>query len=485
MPRRNLFENLLALLGGQVVAKATTFVGLYFLARYLGNESFGRFAVALAIPASLEAVADLGMSWAIVREGAGRPDVLRRDVADALPLKALLALALVSVSYATALLLGLPDEAVLTTTFLAIARAFDSMTRIARAVFEAYERMEFEAISSILDSTVRLAFTLYALVSGFGLVGLAESLAVGGLVVLVASAVLVRHRFLHELPRPQPGRWGHLLLLSAPFALLAFFELIGFRIETILTSVISGDAPAGVFALAVRVVEPTVILPGLLGAAFFPVASRHAAQASMATLAALLVGSGKLSLTTAIGIALVLGGLAPVLIPAMFGESFRAASGLVQILCLAMPAVFMRLMISRSLMALRSTKLLVTLQLVGLAVLTVGGLVLIPRWSAVGAAIALALGETTVTVLGLAFLWRLRYTKLSEVLRPLVPAVPATITLLAVVGAQPILAAALSGAIFVAGLRIWRVFSVGEIDYLRQAAPWLSRVGDLLVPRGL
>lgn len=480
--RRNLIENLASLLGGQIVAKATTFIALYFLARYLGNELFGRYAVALAIPAALDVVSDLGLSWATVREGAGRPDVLTRDVADIVPLKIALAVLMVVLSYLTAMILGLPEEVVTATVFLAIARALDSLTQIARSVFEAFERMEFEAISAILDATSRLAFTLYALLSGFGLVGLAKALAVSGVVVLAATGVLVRHRFLRRIPRPRPARWGALLLAGTPFAVLAFFEVISFRIQTVLTSQLAGDAAAGMFGAAIRIVEATVIFPGMLGVALFPIASRHAAGPSPARLTELWLGVGKAALIVAVGGGLLLAGIAPILVPVMFGDDFRPAIGVTQILCLAMPAVFMKLMASRFLLALRSPWRLTVVQMIAPA-MTVGlGLALIPRMSQIGAALALVSAEASAAIAGLLLLQSIPHLRTAEILRPFLAALPAVATLAAllVVG-QPLIAATVSGAIFALGLRISGAFSVREVTYLREAVPWLSPLGPLIV----
>src|SRR5438874_4546968 len=131
-PHGKLVASVSWLLSALVTTKLATLVGLFLLARYLGQDLFGRYAVALAIPVGLEAFADLGISWALVREGAGAPDAARRYAYAAIPVKMALSLVLVLLTFGLAAGLSLPPEVIEAAIWLAVARAFDSLTYLCR-----------------------------------------------------------------------------------------------------------------------------------------------------------------------------------------------------------------------------------------------------------------------------------------------------------------------------------------------------------------
>lgn len=485
-PQGKLVSNFLSLILAHAVSKATTLVALYLLTRYLGEATFGRYAIALAFPMALEAVGDLGLGTVIVRGGAGRPDMVRRDVLAAVPAKIVLAIVTVAGSYALALALGLSGEMVETTVWLAVAKAFESLTGLANAVFEAFEHMEYEAASLVAGGGVRLAFTVYALVNGFGLLGLVKALALSAAVVMAGTIVVAIRRFIgaNGLLAPSLPRAAVLVGAGAPFALVSFFEVIALRVDTIAVGRLAGDAEAGLFAAATRLVEPFVVLPTVMGAALLPVASRHLFE-ERGTLPSLFRGSQKLAVTFAAAIVLVLVGLAPQLVVLLFGEGFAEAAPAVRLLAVALLPLFIRPALARFLLALHRPARLVLSQGSGLLVNLLVALVLIPQHGPNGAAVAVIAGELVTVALSLVFLHGLEDLIVVDVLPALVPIVPGALVLAVGLLLDHFVGTALGVLALFLGVRTLRVFDEVEVRYLQEAMPVLGGMSRfLLAPLG-
>lgn len=459
------------LLSGHIVSKAGTLVAIVLLARYLEPVYFGQFAVALAIAASLEAIADLGVSQAVVREGAGRPDRLRRLVASLAWPKLTLAAALPLTSWATAVLLGLPSDVVEATLWLGIARGLDSLTTFARAVFQAREQMAYDAASLTADSFVRVAFAGYAIASGFGTVGIAKAMALAALVVLLGTAVVCV-----KLTGLRPGRPDLGLALSAigmglPFAAAWLLDSLVLRIGIVVAAAEPGAAAAGRFAAAARLAEPTLIIPAMVGAALLPLTSRHLLEGVIPA-ARVLTASLKVSILAMGGVAVVAFASAPLIVDVLFGPAFAGSILVLRVLSISLLLSATRVVLTYGLLAVRRGPELVGAQAIGCVVNVVAAIALVHALSEVGLAVAVLLAEVGTVIV----LLRMSGEVAAEATRSLL-LVAAALAACVVASAIGGLAGAISG-IVLGGLVLTlvsapRSLTAREVDYLVTAAPFL------------
>lgn len=480
-PGGSLARNFAFLIGAHALSKSMTLLALFLLARYLGDAAFGRYVVALALPMLFEAVGDFGISQVLVREGAGHPERVRHDVVSVLPFKLLLGLTTVVTSFLLAIVLALPGEIVEATVYLAIAKAIESLNFLSLSVFEAHERMEYEGASLVLDSVVRLVFVVYAVVSGFGVVGLTKSLVLGAVVVFVSTSIVALHRFLGRIvPWPDLRRGTMLLSAGVPFAAVWLFEGMALRFDTVLVGRVAGEEAAGIFGAALRLIEPMLVVPIMMSVAVLPVIARHVMERRN-TIPDLLAGTEKLSLLIALAVALFLLGAAPPVVVLVYGEEFAEASVPLRILALAAIPLFLRPTLARFLLAVHRTRSMLVSQVTGLAVNLTFAIVLIPRYAAAGGAVAVVAGEYVTIAIALAIVRGLGTLRLRELLVAIVPAIPASLALVAIQPAGDLPATGLALAVLLVSVRLLRVFRETEIEYIASTIPVVGAVSRLLL----
>lgn len=454
--------------------KVTALVTVFLLARSLGDDLFGRFAIALAIPMSVEAIADLGLGWAIVREGAGRPEFARRLAYAALGPKLVLAGASVAVSYAFAVTVGLPGQIVEAMLFLALAKAADSLTYLFRAVFQANERMDYDAAALTFDGALRLVLVVYAVAGQFGLVGFAKAYSVSSLIVLAATATFCFHRLL------RPVAWDatllrHLFAAGAPLAVVWLLDGIGGRVGVLIVGARLGDAAAGNFAAALRLIEPLLAIPALMSTAMLPLAARHIVE-RRETLPWLFEATFKIAILVAGAATLIFLGLGRPLVAIIFGAEFVEARALIGPLALSLGPLFAHGLLLSMLVALRRQLSLVIAQAIGI---TVNVVVLVGLSSAAGtlaAPIALVAAEIATVGSAFALVPDLRKLRLAHLARTVALAAPAALVLPTAQLIGPAAATGLSLVALLAMARLGRIIEPREIAYLESTSPLLGRI---------
>jgi O-antigen/teichoic acid export membrane protein len=408
----NSFWLLAARLGPQAL-------GLLFtaaLARALGEAGLGQFAFISAVLFIGNAVTTFGLDTLLIREVAGARATMAGTeergyatratmgtaVAQTISAALLIQLALSAVFIAGLWLLAprLPNQTAATLPALRVAALalFPlALATVDSALLRAHERMaHFLAFS--LATAAALALGGLALLAGGG--GLPTA-AVVFLVAQVVGAAVAAGLARRALPGVRRWAWpaalvvGQALRLGAGLALLMALSLLYQRSGVLLLSLLDGDAAAGAYSAAARVIEALKALPAAFFGAMFPIlaAGRHqpaAGRAYRRAFAALLVVSGLLAATAGL--------LARPILGLLFGPGFEAAVPALRIMVWSLPPTIVAFKLSLDLVVAGRER--AAAAAVALTLLIGGGLTawLIGRWSLSGAAVGLVVGEVVQVI---------------------------------------------------------------------------------------
>jgi O-antigen/teichoic acid export membrane protein len=368
-------------------------VATVLVARTLGPHDFGRFQFALALTLLLSFVVMLGLPKLLVRELARDPDgaVARVDSA--------LFICLVAAAAIGGPLLGIGWLAGADTTLLAMAgltMLADSMARIIMAIFWAFERMRYEAITVGIQESAFVAFTLLALaidarVEGVMLAYL-TSRAVGFVVAWVIAAAKLS---CPTRPRRHAGAVRPMLRATLPFAIDDGLSLAYVRADAVLLGIFKGPTAVGLYQSATNLVLYLNILPRMLNMSMYPQMSRAWPDHPLVLRR---LRDESIRLLGAVAIPITVGSflLAPEIFGVLYGPKFEPAVRFYQLLVLVIP---LRMLGN----TLGTTITSVDRQgqrafIVGVAAaLNVGlNLILIPVWSIMGAVVATLVTESWV-----------------------------------------------------------------------------------------
>jgi O-antigen/teichoic acid export membrane protein len=386
---QRVLYNTLAQIAGKAALLLAGLVTLRLATSYLGLHGFGEYATVLALAPILLVFADLGISTLLARELVQSPE-RREELAGTLLWFRLGASAVVLLG-CLALVPFLPYEHHVRVGLL-IACAGVSLLSVgsfATPFFQVSLRLDLVALldCAVAVLTVGLVATVTLLDLGFyALVGVNAAV---GLANLVCSSFLVR-RFWRPLLRFDRQLARRLVADGLPLAAVIVLGLLHFRFDAVLLSLFRPAEDVGVYTVAYRFLEQSLVLPGVFMAAVFPLLAAAVRGGDAADVVRkafsflLLIGAP---------LALVLVVLAKPLVMLVAGDGFESAALPLRILAPALLFTFVNAVFASVLIAMNRQRALILVSLAGLTLNVLANLYAIPRFGYVGAAVTTVISE--------------------------------------------------------------------------------------------
>jgi len=377
-----------------VASRSLTLLLSILLARNLGAQGYGTYAVAWYVAWMMAQMTDLGLHIVTLRSLSRTWEL--RVVASALAAKALVSVLLIG-GFAAVSASPILSTNVRLLWLLLAASLLVSWTELFGVILRSRGRIAREGIVLGALRLGLLVGALIALRGNSGLEGIALGLALGGLPGLwLALAWMGKPlRRTRTSFRPDWRQVRGLYEASLPLALTAAITLVYLRADLLILAALRGPTDAGIFASAFRLFEAMFVLSGGIVAGTFPLLAARFGQRGFPSLSQFVL---TILLVLAIPAATGLFALADPIIGFLFGEGFSEAARPLAFLAVALVAVFMNALTTHLLIVSGRMRYLVGCMLVRLTVGLLLDLVLIPRHGAVGAAAAVAVAEWSLTL---------------------------------------------------------------------------------------
>lgn len=234
----------------------------------------GLYAFALSFTILFVVLGDLGIRDFVVREVSRKREEVGLFYTNGLGIKVILSFFSLFLIFLITLKLGGGKERSLVILYIGLAAVVGSFSDFTKGFFRAFERMEYELLGTLLERIFVFGIVLWGIHQRFPLVRIAELLLIGSLFGLGCNTII----FLLRVSRPCAGfKWDRLQSIlrgAAPFALSIVFGTIYWQIDTVMVSLIRGDAEAGLYGVAYRPLLSLFFLPSFFMVSLFPVMSR-------------------------------------------------------------------------------------------------------------------------------------------------------------------------------------------------------------------
>jgi O-antigen/teichoic acid export membrane protein len=244
----------------------------------VGNEAYGFYYALFSFSYIFNILLDLGVTNFNTRNIAQHPQLIRKHLSGILGVKLCLLALYVVVTFSAGLLMGYGSAEFRLLALLTLCQFLNSLILYLRSNFEGLLLFKWDSLLSVLDrllmilicgcllwSPLRERFNIYWFVYA--------QLIAYGLTALLAFTVIARKAQFHRL------RWDRRFFLvilrkSAPFALLVLLMASYNRIDPILLRRMVGDAEAGIYAGAFRLLDALTMICYLVSVPLLPVFSR-------------------------------------------------------------------------------------------------------------------------------------------------------------------------------------------------------------------
>jgi len=398
--KQTIFKNTFWLFLAKGVGILTMILTI-FSARILGATEFGKFSFALAFVWMLAIFSDLGTSSITTRE-------LAKEKENQKEYPAILSLKIILTAFALVLMFSLSffitrdpftQKIIL---ILAIYILIESFLEIIFASLRASQRMEYEAIVSIFQSILLCGIGLFILFYFPSVENLSFVYLFVDLLALIVVLLFFHFRIQSLKLDWNKKIWQKILRLSWPLAFAAIFSALYMYIDSVMMGYWGQITQTGWYNAAYRIINITVIPVALIAQSFYPALSKFFIESKekFQDIWDLLMKSMIIS-----AIPLMVGGvfLASKIINFLYGPSFGPSIFVFKILILSAGIIFLNSPYVEMLIVANQQKKVFYVTMVGGIINVILNLLLIPRYSLYGAAVAALITYFVAFVLYLFF----------------------------------------------------------------------------------
>ena len=407
-----IFKNTSSLFSAHLISRLGSLViTIWLMPRYFSESEFGGYFVAIALTNLIASLTELGMQNPLIREMTLHLQQTRHYLGNALIVRAILSIIAYSIMIVSGVLLYTP-LIVEMIVFLGLAEIANSLAQLYRCVFRAHEEMKYEALTVVAERGVFLLLGGGAILFGYGLVAVCQAMLIAGCINLILSVVLTRYRFTPLSFQPSRETVKVLMQQALPFAIGNLFNLLYFRADAIMVSKLSPDGVDANtwYGLGYTIVNAFTILPGaFMMGAMFPVLSRTWEREKGRFPWVYTFGMRWMLLSglpLAVGLSILSPEITAVLFPTYTPDVVAKVAKALEWLSWAGGLIFVTTAVLAVLRATDKRRAFSVLMGATAFLNICLNLFLIPRFSHVGAAIAMVISEAFLIVFGIGYISR-------------------------------------------------------------------------------
>ena len=402
---RRIAKNTAILSIAEIVSAIISLFFTMYVARYLGAEGFGTLSFALAFIAIFGVFTDIGLNQLMTREVARDKTLAPKYLGNIINLKAILAVVTFGLIAVTINLLYYPDQTKIVVYFIAGFLVSNTFSVMYYSIFQAHERMEFITLGRVVNAVLLLIGALLAVNQNLPVTAFALVYFLASFSTLLCNIIVSTWKFAKPKVEIDFRFWKETLKQAWPFGLAGVFSGIYFWIDSVMLSFMQGDEVVGWYNAAYRLVFVLTVIPGIYFTSAFPAMSKYYVT-SKESLKLIYEKSIKYMIILAVPIAFGTSLLADKAIMLIYDAGYFNSIIALQILVWAVAFVFISSGFAR-LFESSNKQLIVTIVAGGCAILNVVlNLILIPKYSYIGASAATV--TTEFTALAILFLWSSR-----------------------------------------------------------------------------
>lgn len=382
-----ILKNFSLLTTAHIVEKVISFIIIIILARYLGVEGYGIYALALSFIQLLSQLFDGGLNCLLMRETARKVADRQQLLGRVLAGKVIMGIVVFFGIVCLVIALAYPKDALYSILIYGIAMIILSFANTFRAIFIALEKAEFEGLLLTLNRFLLLGGIIFCVVSGIKIPEIMVSYLVSSLIILWLSSYLCNKIFYSPSWDINCKSIKDLFKEAMPFAVGAMMAEIFFNIDTVMVSKMVGLESVGYYNAAYKLSYSGILLANTMTLAIYPYLSKNWLEDKDKVFGIfgklfkiLIILSMAFSLTAAI--------LSKNIIVLVFGEQFKESIVLFQFLVFSLPSFFLVHLTNRTLDAIGEQRFKANTMIAGVIINVVLNFILIYRFKAIGASIA-------------------------------------------------------------------------------------------------
>ena len=387
----------------EIIGKGISFASIVLIARYLGDEGFGKYAFAMAMAMIFIVFVDFGFHTFVTREIARKKQDAKIYLENLCVSKIILSIFIYIIMIGFVFIIGKPADIRHLVYLSGIYMILHSFNTFFRGVYQGVEKMKYHAINYILEKILFICLVVLFISLKFGIVGILYAIIISTGIGFIYNIFTIYFNITPFSFKINFKIIKKTFKKSFWFLATSVFIIIYFKIDILMLSLMKDDIVVGHYNAAYNLLYAFLFIPGVVTMAVYPVLSRLFKR-NINLLKQKLNIITKYYILAAIPTVLFFFTLGPYLIKILYGNEFKSSMILFQVLSFAFLFVFISYILSFSLNAVDKQKYTTIAAAICMLVNIVINFLLIPSMAAMGAVIATIITEMLICILYLIFL---------------------------------------------------------------------------------
>ena len=402
---RTFIKNCVANYGRTIYRAFIGVVTIGIIARYLTPYTFGQYAYIVALVAVFKMMPGMGMPMILTREVARDKTRASILLASALTIQSALSVITMAIVGIIFYIIAPSKEVYYAALICALSMILESCKFLFSAVFQAFERMEFDTLQTIVTQSLYLIFLFVFTGTGYGLQGIFFALLLGQLTGAIFGYSRVAKIFVTPKFKEVGSFWKFLIKEAYPLGIKRVLRKLSLRIDTLILAAMRSSAEVGIFHGSYKIIQSLNFITDASSQAMFPVFSRFSVS-SKQSLDLSYQKSVKFVLLIGLPVAIFLSSFSRPAITLILGDKYIESASVLQMLGWVLGLMFLTSFMEKILVAGNKQYLVTVTTAIALAVKILLDFLLIPKMSYTGASIAALVSESVLLVLSFYFIYK-------------------------------------------------------------------------------
>lgn len=390
-------HNTIIQFGGKIIGTVLGVLTIAIMTRYLGQIGFGQYSTITAFLQFFAILVDLGLSVTVVRLISDPHYDQQKIINNIFSLRFFSALFFLGLAPLVIIFFPYDNLIKIGVAVTTLSYFFSALNLIIIGLFQKELKMGAVAIAEVAGRIILLIFVTIAALAGKGLLFIMAAVVLGSLVNLILNYLFVlkyvKIKFAFDWQI-----WRKIFLVTWPIAISIAFNLVYFKADTLILSLVRTQAEVGIYSAPYRVLEILTNFVYLFIGLIFPILTINWAQKNYAKFKE--VFQKTFDILAMITVPMVIGTLfvAKKLMVFIAGPSFAESGIVLQIIIFATGIIFINSLFGYTIVVLNKQRQIVWAYVIVALVSLVGYLITIPIYGYYGAAAFTIVSEAMIFI---------------------------------------------------------------------------------------
>jgi O-antigen/teichoic acid export membrane protein len=400
---QQIIKNIAALTFSVTVFGAAFFVFNIFAARYLGDAEFGKYSFAVAFNLLFATLPYLSMDVIVTRDVTLDKSLAKKYFSNVFFLQIILSICTLFIIVLVTLLTQSNSDTMVAVYVIAVSTIAMSFLALCRAIFRAFERMAWDMFPTAVGIIFLIAGSLFIIItrSDAGLMGITGIYTLTYILTSCIAFAVVIKKFTGLSFNIDFKLWRKLLVMTIPFALNGVLFPLSRRIDVVILSYMQDEAVVGWYnAASTLSTIPFLLVTVGFARALFPYLAHAFFQTDKKIYITLIEKAIRYSVIILFPVGAGVTMLSSRITSILLGPEYNNSAAPLQLLIWSGILLFFNYFYINLMEATGKQKKATFLIGIGAAINILLNLLLIPKFSLIGAAIASLISQFVCLIIG-------------------------------------------------------------------------------------